>query len=251
MSLNCCLTCSVNRWHESKEDGACVGGQGFLCSNQKSIEVKLTSCMSYCCHTSLSLHTCTQTDRQTGDVINRGQYNNTHIKQLLLFPILALSRLISTWYRNSIDSYISVSQQATEDSLHLCGGNILPSPTKGVAVAVSEIHVAIFIHHQHITWKTGRGKQTETYTYRASSSSKSVVMMIHLCSFNFASEWWWFTVLSIYEQKQCTKSCVNVAVMILIKDLSWVMTKLKYVSSVQNCVTPGVCLWVFLCVCVN
>ncbi len=55
-----------------------------------------------------------------------------------------------------------MSQQAAEDSLHLCGGNVLPSPTKRVAAAVPEIHVAIFIHYQHVTWETEIERQTET-----------------------------------------------------------------------------------------
>lgn len=66
MTLHQCLTCSVNRWHESEEDGACVGRQRFLYSDQERIEVKLAFCVSYCCHTGLSLHTCTQTEK-SGD----------------------------------------------------------------------------------------------------------------------------------------------------------------------------------------
>lgn len=67
----------------------------------------------------------------------------------MFLPVLRLSGL--TWYSSSIDGYSSVSQQAAEDPLHLCGGNVLPSPTKCVAAAVPEIYVAVLIHHQHVT----------------------------------------------------------------------------------------------------
>lgn len=140
-SLHQCLTCSVDRWHEPEEDGPRVGRQRFLYGSQEGIEVKLASCMSDCCHAGLSLHTCKHT--QTGDVMTRLYYD--------VMSSLSLFRLIVTWYRHSIDSYNGVSQQAAEDSLHLCGGNVLPSPTKRVATAIPEINVAVFIHHQHVT----------------------------------------------------------------------------------------------------
>lgn len=52
-----------------------------------------------------------------------------------------------------------MAQQTTENPFNLCGGDILPSPAKSVAASVPEIHVAIFIHHQHVTWQQ---KETET-----------------------------------------------------------------------------------------
>ena len=57
---------------------------------------------------------------------------------------------VITWHRYPVHRHVRLAQQATQGTLYLCGGDVLPLPAERVSCPVLEVHVAVLIHDENV-----------------------------------------------------------------------------------------------------
>jgi len=91
----------------------------------------------------------------------------------------------NTWHFNPIHDSITEADDFTDRSFHLECGDILASPPERVAGTISERHVTIFIHDQHITYNIRKGKSDIN---NINNRSKMLFLLL-ICILKKTVEW--------------------------------------------------------------
>lgn len=78
-----------------------------------------------------------------------------------------------TWHFHPVHNYVFHLEQPAERSLHLGCRDVLSFPAESVSCSVLEVHVAVHIHNQHVTWREGR-----SYEYILISTTTCVCVCV-------------------------------------------------------------------------
>lgn len=86
-----------------------------------------------------------------GDKQEALKWNYSNESNMILKALEQIVTKTITWHRHAVHSHIRLIKMIAKYALHLCRRDVFSSPSVSVPTAVTEVHVAKFIHHQYVT----------------------------------------------------------------------------------------------------